>query len=386
MSAHANSPHDSPDVLVIGAGPAGLAAAAELQAAGLRVRLLDRGTEVGHVWRGHYDRLHLHTPRELSHLPRLRIPRRFGRWIARDDVARYLRGYARTLGLDVEHGVDVERVERGPDDRGWALACADGRARLARFVVVATGYNREPIDPAVPGASGFTGRLLVSRDYRDGEPFAGQRVLVVGTGNSGMEIAVDLVEHGARDVLLAVRTPPHIVRRATGPWTAAHNGILIRHVPTVVADRIAALLQRLTVPDLRPYGLARPREGLLTRVRRDGAIPVQDVGIVDAIRSGRVRPVAALAAFEGPDALLADGTRVAPDAVVLATGYRAGLEGLVGHFGVLGADGLPVARGGATAPSAPGLWFTGFTNPISGMFREFRIDAKRIARAVRKAA
>ncbi|MEO5609646.1 MAG: NAD(P)/FAD-dependent oxidoreductase, partial [Ornithinibacter sp.] len=93
-------------------------------------------------------------------------------------------------------------------------------------------------------------------------------------------------------------------------------------------------------------------------------------------------PVAAVERLEGPDVVLADGARIAPDAVVVATGYSAGLEGLVGDLGVLNARGLPMVHGAHEAPGSPGLWFTGFTNPISGMLRELRIDAQRIAREI----
>jgi hypothetical protein len=103
------------------------------------------------------------------------------------------------------------------------------------------------------------------------------------------------------------------------------------------------------------------------------------VGIIDAIRSGRVEPVAAIRELEGPEVVLTDGARIRPQVLLLATGYRRGLEPLVGHLGVLDDRGRPRARGGRTAPGAPGLWFTGFTNPVSGMFREIAIDARKIA-------
>lgn len=369
------------DVYVIGAGPAGLAVAATLGQRGLHAVVLDRAGHVGSSWRAHYDRLHLHTPRELSGLPGLPIPRAMGRWVARDDVVRYLERYAAHHDLDVRPGQGVARVDRSSDGRGWALTLDDGSVRTAPYVVVATGFNHTPREPDVPTAQPFAGRVVSAHDYRSGAEFAGLDVLVVGTGNTGTEIAVDLAEHGARRVRLAVRTAPHILRRSAGPYAAQYVGILVRRLPTGLVDRAAALVERVSTPDLTAYGLPRPDTGLLTRVQRDAAIPVQDVGIVAAVRSRRVEPVAALASFDAA-AVLADGSRIEPDVVVLATGYTQGLEPLVGHLGVLDRRGRPVVAGGRSPRGARGLWFTGFTNPISGALREAAIDARRIARSV----
>lgn len=171
------------------------------------------------------------------------------------------------------------------------------------------------------------------------------------------------------------------MRRSTAGWPAQRTGIMVRRLPTKLVDGIAPYVERISVPDLSAHGLPRPANGLYSRVR-EGSIPVQDVGIIDAVRSGKVEPVAAVEGFDGAEVLLADGTRITPDAVVAATGYQRGLEPLVGHLGVLDERGRPVTHGRRSPKNAPGLYFTGFTNPISGMIREMAIDARRIAKAV----
>ncbi|MFF9316627.1 flavin-containing monooxygenase [Streptomyces sp. NPDC014735] len=368
-------------VYVIGGGPGGLAAAAALRERGVRAVVLEKSGDVGASWRGHYDRLRLHTTRRRSALPGLAMPRRFGRWVARDDMVRYLEKYAEHHGLEVVTGVEVSRVDRAPDGSDWQLAASGGRMLTGRAVVVATGFNHTPRVPDWPGRDTFTGTFAHASEYRDAAPYAGRDVLVVGIGNTGAEIAVDLVEGGASRVRIAVRTAPHIVRRSTLGWPSQATAVLVRRLPVWLVDPAAGLMARLAVPDLSAHGLPRPDTGLYSRVRQ-GAIPVQDMGLIRAVKRGRVVPVAAVESFDGDAVVLADGNRITPDAVIAATGYRRSLEGLVGHLGVLDARGRPVVRGGRTPKQAPGLYFTGFTNPISGMLREMALDARKIARKV----
>ncbi|MFF8674514.1 flavin-containing monooxygenase [Streptomyces sp. NPDC015242] len=369
-------------VYVIGGGPGGLAAAYALRSRGVRAVVLEKSDRVGASWRRHYDRLHLHTTRRLSALPGLPMPRRFGRWVSRDNVVRYLEKYAEHHRLEIVTGVEVSRVERLPDGTGWLLRASGGRELTGAAVVVATGFNHTPRVPDWPGRDAYPGEFLHACDYRNGEPYAGRDVLVVGVGNTGAEIAVDLADSGASRVRLAVRTVPHILRRSTAGWAAQYSGILVRRLPVGLVDRLSRLQAKVATPDLSAHGLPRPDTGLYSRVKQ-GAIPVQDVGLIDAVRRGRVEIVAAVDSFEdGGKIVLADGTRISPDAVIAATGYVRALEGLVGHLGVLDDRGRPVVHGARTPQGAPGLYFTGFTNPISGNLRELALDAVRIAKAV----
>ncbi|MGW0536075.1 flavin-containing monooxygenase [Streptomyces sp. NPDC003032] len=368
-------------VYVIGGGPGGLATAAALRARGVRTVVLEKSENVGASWRGHYDRLHLHTTRRLSALPGLAIPRAFGRWVSRDDVVRYLEKYAEHHRLDVVTGVEVNGLERTADGAGWLLRATGGRELTGSAVVIATGYNHTPRLPDWPGRDTYSGELLHAADYRRPSPFTGKDVLVVGVGNTGAEIAVDLAEGGAARVRIAVRTAPHIVRRTTAGWPAQLTGILCRRLPVALVDRIAVPVARVAVPDLSAKGLPRPDTGLYSRVR-EGAIPVQDVGLIDAVRKGRVEPVAAVESFEDGKVVLADGSRIGPDAIIAATGYHHALEGLLGGLGVLDEHGRPTAHGRRSPKQAPGLYFTGFTNPISGMLRELALDADKIAKAI----
>ncbi|MCU1657563.1 MAG: monooxygenase [Pseudonocardiales bacterium] len=367
------------DVIVIGAGPGGLSAAAALGSRGVSVLVVEKADEVGSAWRRHYERLHLHTVRWTSHLPGYRIPRSYGNWVARADVVRYLEEYTRHHRIEVRTGVRVDRLDRVGAE--WILRSPQGDLK-AKAVVVATGYNHTPEIPNWPGAEGFRGQLLHAADYRNPAPYSGKDVLVVGTGNTGAEIAVDLAEGGASRVRLAVRTAPTFVRRQVGPLPNSAVSIVLRRLPPRLVDYIIAASSRLSIPDLAPYGLPRPTPGVYTRLLNDGAVPIIDVGLVDALQAGHVTVVGAVTGFDGDKVLLAGGEAIAPDTVIAATGYKHGLEGLVGHLDVLDGRGRPTVRGGHTHPHAPALYFTGYTNPLSGMFRELKIDARRIARAI----
>ncbi|HSC74467.1 MAG TPA: NAD(P)/FAD-dependent oxidoreductase [Gaiellaceae bacterium] len=361
---------------VVGAGPGGLACAARLLGAGEDVVVLERG-EVGAAWTTRYDRLRLHTVRWLSSLPGYRMPRALGKWPARDSVIDYLRRYAARSGITVRTGVEVEQIVR--EDGRWMLRTSVGDV-VADRVVVAAGQSNEPYLPAWPGA--FGGEIVHSADYRNAQPYAGRRVLVVGAGNSGAEIAVDVADGGATEVFLAVRTPPHIVRRDTLGFPSQILGIATQHLPVPAVDRIASAMRRLSVPDLAPYGLPAPSRPYSDFLRRR-VIPIVDVGLVDAVRRGRVRVVAALERFEAGEAVLADGTTLQIDAVIAATGYRPALEPLVGHLGVLDESGEPLVHGREEHPRAPNLHFVGYRVTLGGTFRLVGIEAKQLASATK---
>ena len=367
--------YNVPVIVVVGAGSAGLASAAMLQRAGKQVVVLERAA-VGAAWTTRYDRLHLHTVRWLSCLPGCRMPRAFGKWPARDSVTDYLRRYAAHHALDVRTSAEVERIDRV--DGSWHVTTAHGDVEAER-VVVAAGHSNVPFIPEWPGT--FAGELVHSAGYRNAAPYAARRVLVVGAGNSGAEIAVDLVDGGAASVLLAVRTPPSIVRRDTLGFPSQVLGIASAHLPVPMVDRIAATMRRISIPDLTAQGLPAPERPYSDFLRRR-VIPILDVGIVDAVRNGRVRVVPALEGFEDGVAVLADGAHVEADAVIAATGSRPGLEPLVGHLDGLDEHGVPVVHGAQEHPRAPGLHFVGYEVLLGGALRLAGIRAKQLASAV----
>ena len=379
MSKPAMSTHGATAV-VIGAGPAGLAAAAELGRAGFAVTVIDKASEVGSSWSRHYDRLHLHTARTLSSLPGRVMPRRYGRWVARDDFRAYLAEYARVNSLAVQLGTAVDAIDKTAD--GWSVTA--GRKKLpAGVVVVATGYNHTPKIPEWPGLAKFGGNVLHSSDYRNPAALTAKHVLIIGSGNSGSEIAADLADAGLQ-VTLAVRTAPNIVRRSVLGIPGQVLVLITSPLPLPIADRVARVLQALTVGDLSRYGLKRAARGVFSQVKKDDLIPTIDVGLIDAVKKGAVKVVPAVESFGAKDVTLVDGTKVNPDTVIIATGFVRGLEPLVGSLGVLGPAGLPLVNGSDELVDKPGLFFLGYSNPLTGNIRQLKIDAKAIARKAKR--
>jgi hypothetical protein len=235
--------------------------------------------------------------------------------------------------------------------------------------------------PYWPGSDSFTAELIHASDFRAAADYRGRDVLIVGAGNTGIDIAGLLLDAGA-SVTLAMRTPPNIFPRDWGPIPLQPLAIVGEKQPARISDALGFLLQRAILGDLTPYGIPRAPEGYESRFRRTFTGPAVDDGFVAALKAGRTRVVAPIDRFDGREVVLADGTRLRPDAVICATGYRRGLEPIVGHLGVLRPDGLPIRYLGAPElPAAPRLYFAGFWGGTGGQIRWAPIIARRIGRA-----
>ena len=364
----------NPDAVIIGAGPAGLACAVTLRAAGLDATVLEKADHVGAVWRRHYDRLHLHTDRNHSGLPGMAMPKAYPVYPSRAQVVDYLERYAAQFGIAPVFQTAVSRI--GRDGALWRVETA--RSSIAApIVVVATGIADAPYRPSWPGLETYSGVLIHSSAYRNPEPYAGKRVLVVGFGNSGGEIALDLANAGV-DVALAVRGPVQVIPRDLLGFPILWWVILYRRLPARLVDVINAPVLRLAVGNFEKLGLRRAAKGPRQMIEEDGRVPLIDIGTLAKIRDGSIK------VRGGIDRLTLDGvvfTGAAGekfDAVILATGFRPDLRRMIPDVeGIFDAHGMPLVTGRATA--APGLYFCGQITVPTGQLREIAIEAQRIA-------
>lgn len=356
------------DVLVVGAGPAGLASAVCLRQRNIPFVLIEAGPHVGPRWRKHYDRLCLHTTKRHSTLPGLRFPREVGTYPSRSQVIAYLETYAAQFGIKPRFGERLERARPSSagdatDDAGWDVQTSNDRYD-ARHLIMTTGLSRKPVTPVWPRQELFRGQIVHSADYQSGAPFSGKRVLVVGMGNTGAEIALDLNEHRAR-VTLSVRRPRNILPRDFLGTPLQVTSMRTAFLPAAVRDTMGRITSRTAFGDLTRYGLPPPTYGPATEVLKYGRVPVIDVGTVAHIKAGDIEVVPGIEAFSASGVTLENGATRELDVVVLATGYQAGLEDLL------------------DAPStARNIHFVGYHNSITGLLRRIGVEAELVARAI----
>jgi indole-3-pyruvate monooxygenase len=380
--------------VIVGAGFCGLATGAALRACGISdFAIVEQGPGVGHFWSKTYDRIHLHSAwHDLPHDGGLR--RRYPVYLSRDQLLDYFQSYAELHDLlpHLRLGEEVRRVAYlGPVQAGdgeWLLETS--RATLdARFVAIATAVNRLPVIPQLPGREQFRGRVLHSSEYRNPQPFQGQDVLVVGSGNSAAEIAMDLVEGGAKRVRMWVRGPRHVIPLWRMTWMTRVFRWLGQLSPerldeshrltfgTPEFERTLAQRERVTSllgVDLSRFGFRRPEIGALRESLHHGRIPLFDQGAVARIRSGRIglvdghaRPLRGFA----PEGVRLGDAVEAVDAVILATGFEPGLERLLADHEVLlarqrGDRLLPVTDGRSRSTVYPSAFFPGFDPAVTG--------------------
>jgi cation diffusion facilitator CzcD-associated flavoprotein CzcO len=359
------------DVLVIGGGPAGLATAACLGRKGIPARVIEQGPAVGHSWARYYDRLRLHTGKALSNLPFQPMPRAYPRYVPRARVVEYLHDYAKQQDIAVSTGEHVLSVSR--DETGWRVETSV-QVRYAPAVVVATGFFDNPHRPAFPGQETFGGQVLHSAAYRNPASVTGQRVLVVGLGNSGAEIAVELADAG-RDVSLSVRSGVSVVPRDLfGVLPIQYAAYLMRRMPPRVARPVVTAITRQGKRRVAAADL--PWADYLAIDR----IPVIGLHVLKRIRAGRIAVRAPIDRFSTDSVHFTDGSSAPFDAVVFATGFLpalAFLQPLADDPATL------IPAQGVACAAWPGLYFVGYHRTTAGvLYLIGRVEAPQAAAQV----
>jgi len=367
------------EVIVIGGGANGLAAAQALHARGIPVRILERARRPGNAWYHRHPQLRLNTHRTLSGLPGREIPKSAGPFPSRDSIIRYLDAYARDLGVPIDYGVRVLRLDRDRDR--WSLE-TDAGAYAVDDVVVATGHARVPWMPDWPGRESFGGELRHAADFGELEHYRGKNILVVGAGNSGADVLNHLSRIETGRVWVSVRHGSVVFPTRLLGLPVQRLSPLMERMPLGVVDRMLALTEFAAFGNLKRWGLRKHPLGGATRLVETGTAPAIDDGFVAALKAGRFTVVPEIERFDSGRVRLADGNAVEPDVVIAATGYRPGLESLLGHLGALDERGVPVTHGAQSLAGYPGLWFIGMRPRLTGFFYMAGPNARETADAI----
>ena len=315
----------------------------------------------------------------FSHQPGARIPRRCGPFPARDEYVAYLQDYAARMRLRL--GTRVHRIDRA--EAGWELRLDPGSLR-ATHVVIATGPDAEPVMPRWPGMAAFPGIVIHAGRFRNVREMAGLDVLVVGPGNSGVDLLGHLAGGDAGQLWLSARSGMNITPLRMGGVPLHPVSVLGRYLPLRWQDANARVVQWLAFGDLTRLGYPRSALGAFTRAAADGVTVAVDDGFVRALKDGRVTMKPAIDRIDGLQVWFTDGTNCAPDAIICATGYRPGLEQIAGHLVTLDAHGMPPFTGARWSPQHPGLWFFGLDRSIYGNMHVRRRQARQLAQAIRR--
>ena len=362
-------------VIIVGAGPAGLAVAGCLCHNGFTDYLIiDQADQIGQSWRNHYDRLHLHTVKRLSHLPHLPFPDNYPTYASRSQVVQYLESYAKHMNINPILSQEVHAIYK-VEDRWEVKTTTD--TYVSDSIVIATGTNRIPHEPSWPGQETFTGQLVHSRAYKNPGSMIGQKILIIGMGNTGSEIALDLANAG-KEVVLSVRSPISLVPRDLNGKPVQETAKTLAKIPFGLGDWLGSQIRKIYFGDVSKYGLEISKMHPTVQLRETGKTPVIDLGTIEAIKQGKIKIVKDISSIGKQEVTTIDGKEVQVDSILLATGYRARIETFMPevstHLNEHGLPKDPIGHG-----NLEGSYYIGFDNyKLGGILGTIRNDSQLI--------
>ncbi|KAH7577738.1 hypothetical protein ACOSP7_001244 [Xanthoceras sorbifolium] len=373
--------------VIVGAGPSGLATAACLREQGVPFVVLERADCIASLWQKRtYDRLKLHLPKQFCQLPKLPFPEDFPEYPTKRQFIEYLESYAQHFEINPKFNECVQSARYDETSGLWRVktVSTSGSTRteveyICRWLVVATGENAECVIPDIEGLSNFGGEVVHACEYKSGEKFKGKQVLVVGCGNSGMEVSLDLCNHNASPAMV-VRSAVHVLPREIFRKSTFELAVLMmKWLPLWLVDKLMLLMAWWVLGNVEKYGLKRPSMGPLQLKNTMGKTPVLDIGALEKIRSGDIKVVPGIKRFSCDQVELINGEKLDIDSVVLATGYRSNVPSWLQESEFFSKNGFPKSPFPHGWKGNAGLYAVGFTKRgLSGASS----DAMRIAQDI----
>jgi len=366
--------------LIVGAGPAGLAVAGRLSKANEAFEVLEQSNQIAHRWHHHYDRLHLHTVKELSHLPFKPFPKDYPTYVPRQSLVDYYELYAQEFNIQPHFNKSVQKISQA--EGRYHVSCADGSVYTAENVILASGINREKHEPLFENQDNYQGTITHSRAYKNHDVYKGQSVLVVGMGNTGAELALDLVEGGANPSI-AVRGEISLVPRDVNGRPVQTTSKLLAKFPFGMGDWIGAQIQKIIFGDLSKHGIRIRKEYPAVVLRETGKTPVIDIGTVKHIKNGNITVYPGIDRFTEDGVQFVDGRTAPFDHVVLATGYKANVLDLIPDLDKSDLDKYDLPKHLIWKGNWKGLYTIGFDNySLGGILGTVHNDSEKVVDAI----
>ncbi|KAL0437309.1 UNVERIFIED_CONTAM: putative indole-3-pyruvate monooxygenase YUCCA5 [Sesamum radiatum] len=352
--------------VIVGAGPSGLAVASGLKEQGVPYVILERADCIASLWQKRtYDRLKLHLPKQFCQLPNFPFPEHYPEYPTKRQFVEYLESYTRHFGINPQFNECVQSAKYDETCRLWRVKTVSGNGSeveyICQWLVVATGENADRVVPEIEGLKDFGGEVIHACDYKCGENFRGKKVLVVGCGNSGMEVSLDLCNHDAKPSMV-VRSSVHVLpREMFGKSTFELAMFMLKWLPLWLVDKIMLLFAWMILGNMEKYGIKRPSVGPLALKNTQGKTPVLDIGALEKIRSREIQIVPGIKRFSRGTVELVNGQKLEIDAVVLATGYRSNVPYWLQETEFFSKNGFPKTPFPNGWKGKAGLYAVGFT-------------------------